>query len=150
MDTGIWRRLMVIPFEQTIKPGKDIKNYADHLYEHAGGAVLAWIMDGAKLIHAEDYRMSPPAQVVEASEAYRAANDWFAHFLEDCCEVSVGLTEKSKDVFDTYRAWALGRGDYVRSAADFYAAVEKAGFGRARTRQAKLITGLRLLSDFEL
>lgn len=150
MDTGIWRRLVVIPFTQTIQPSVDVKNYADHLFEQAGGAVLAWIMEGAHLIHAENYRLVTPACVVEASEKYRAANDWFAHFLEDCCEVDVGLTEKSKDVFDTYRAWALGRGDYVRSAADFYAAVEKSGFGRKRTRQAKLITGLRLLSDFEL
>lgn len=36
MDTGIWRRLIVIPFEQTITPSVDIKNYADHLYEKDG------------------------------------------------------------------------------------------------------------------
>ena len=64
MDTGIWRRLIVIPFEQTITPSVDIKNYADHLYAKAGGAVLAWIMEGARLIHSENYHLSPPKQVV--------------------------------------------------------------------------------------
>ncbi|WP_327786655.1 phage/plasmid primase, P4 family [Corynebacterium belfantii] len=149
-DTGIWRRLIVIPFEETIRPDTDIKNYADHLYEHAGGAVLAWIMEGARAIHAEGYKLVPPPRVVAASDAYREANDWFSHFLEERCRVEVGLEDKSKDVYDAYRAWALGRGEYVRSAADFYAAVDKAGFGRRRTRAAKLITGLQLINEFEL
>ena len=150
MDTGIWRRLMVIPFEQTIKPDKDIKNYADHLYEHAGGAVLAWIMDGARLIHAEDYRLTPPRQVVEASEAYRAANDWFAHFLDERCETGDGLSEKSGELYAAYRAWALARGDYARSTTDFAAALEKAGHTKHRTNQGMRVTGLRLKTEFEL
>lgn len=148
MDTGIWRRLIVIPFEQTIKADKDIKNYADYLYHEAGEAVLEWIMQGARLIHAENYHLVPPAQVVNASEAYRAANDWFAHFIDTCCEVGDGLEEKSKDVYDTYRSWALSQGEYVRNAADFYAALDKAGFNRRRTREAKLICGLCLNDDY--
>lgn len=150
MDTGIWRRLMVIPFEQTITPDNDIKNYADNLFEHAGGAVLAWIMDGAKLIHAEDYRLSPPAQVVEASEAYRAANDWFAHFLDERCETDDGLSEKSGELYADYRSWALARGDYARSTTDFAAALEKAGHTKHRTNQGMRVTGLRLKTEFEL
>lgn len=71
MDAGIWRRLIVIPFNAVIESSSDVKNYADHLYETAGGAVLAWIMEGSRLIHAEDYQLTPPAQVVAASSAYR-------------------------------------------------------------------------------
>lgn len=150
MDTGIWRRLIVIPFEQTITPSVDIKNYADHLYEKAGGAVLAWIMEGARAIHAENYHLTPPQQVVAASEAYRAANDWFAHFLEDCCQVGQGLSEQSKDLYDAYRSWAIGRGEYVRSTSDFYAAVDKGGYTRRRTARARFVDGLALISEFDL
>ena len=150
MDTGIWRRLVVIPFTQTIQPSVDVKNYADHLFEQAGGAVLAWIMEGARLIHAENYRLVPPACVVEASEKYRAANDWFAHFLDECCELDPGLEEKSGALYSSYRAWALSRSEYVRSTSDFYAAVEKNGFTSRRNNRGKLIRGLRLLDEFEL
>ena len=148
MDTGIWRRLIVIPFEQTITPSVDIKNYADHLYAKAGGAVLAWVMEGARAIHAENYHLTPPKQVIAASEAYRAANDWFAHFLEECCQVGQGLSEHSKDLCDAYRSWAIGRGEYVRSTSDFYAAVEKAGYTRRRTARARFVDGLALISEF--
>ncbi|WP_124054630.1 phage/plasmid primase, P4 family [Arcanobacterium ihumii] len=150
MDTGIWRRLVVIPFTQTIQPSVDVKNYADHLFEQAGGAVLAWIMEGARLIHAENYRLVPPTCVVEASEKYRAANDWFAHFLDECCELDPGLEEKSGALYSSYRAWALSRSEYVRSTSDFYSAVEKNGFTSRRNNRGKLIRGLRLLDEFEL
>ena len=42
-DDGIWRRLIVIPFNAKITGKSDIKNYADHLFEHAGPAIMSWI-----------------------------------------------------------------------------------------------------------
>ena len=107
-------------------------------------------MEGARLIHAENHRLTPPACVVEASEKYRAANDWFAHFLDECCELDPGLEEKSGALYSSYRAWALSRSEYVRSTSDFYAAVEKNGFTSRRNNRGTLIQGLRLLDEFEL
>ena len=149
-DAGIWRRLIVIPFEAKIEGSTDVKNYADHLYTHAGGAILAWVMEGARLIHAENYQLQVPAKVHAATEAYRAANDWFAHFLEECCQLDPGLSEKSGAVYDAYRSWALGRGEYVRSTTDFYAEIDKTGFNRRRTNSARMIDGLALISGFAL
>ena len=59
-DAGIWRRLIVIPFEAKIEGNSDIKNYADYLYKQAGGVILTWIMEGARLIHAENYHLTVP------------------------------------------------------------------------------------------
>lgn len=50
-DAGTWRRLIVIPFNAKIQGSKDIKNYSDYLVENAGGAVLSWIIEGAKKSH---------------------------------------------------------------------------------------------------
>lgn len=47
-DDGIWRRLVVIPFNAKITGKSDIKNYADYLFEHAGPAIMSWIIEGAK------------------------------------------------------------------------------------------------------
>lgn len=47
-DDGIWRRLIVIPFNAKITGDSDRKNYADFLYENAGGDVLSWIIEGAE------------------------------------------------------------------------------------------------------
>lgn len=147
-DTGIWRRLIVIPFNATITGTRDIKNYSDHLFEHAGGAVLAWVMEGARLIHEEGYRLKVPACVLEATEAYRQANDWFAHFLEDKCRVGDALTCPSGELYREYRAWAISCGEYVRSTRDFYEALARAGFTRRKTNRHTIVCGLELVSEF--
>ena len=48
MDSGIWRRLIVIPFNAKITGGNDQKNYADYLVENAAPFVMAWIIEGAE------------------------------------------------------------------------------------------------------
>ena len=150
MDAGIWRRLIVIPFEAKIEGSSDIKNYAEHLYQNAAGAVLQWILDGARKVIDEDYVLKAPAKVIEASEAYRDENDWLNHFLDDQCDIDPTYTEKSGELYAAYRAYALGAGEYARSTTDFYTALEQLGFERKRTKSARLILGLQLKSEFDL
>ncbi len=149
MDAGIWRRLIVIPFNATITGAADVKNYADHLFTHAGGAILAWIMEGSRLIHAENYHLQPPACVVEASLAYREENDWFSHFLADHCVIETGAAQKAGELYQAYRAWALSTSGWARPMVDFNAACEQAGYVRRKTKTGAFVYGLRLKDEFE-
>ena len=49
-DDGIWRRLIVIPFNAKITGKSDIKNYSEYLFDNAGGGILAWVIEGAKKV----------------------------------------------------------------------------------------------------
>ncbi|CAB0562415.1 hypothetical protein CIP107532_01818 [Corynebacterium diphtheriae] len=149
MDAGIWRRLIVIPFEAKIEGASDIKNYADYLYTQAGGAILAWIMEGARLIHAEDYHLKAPARVVEASAAYREENNWFAQFLDANCDLDPGLSERAGDLYQAYRAWAMSTSGWARPMVDFNATVEHHGFTRKRTMHGMFVHGLALKNEFD-
>lgn len=149
MDAGIWRRLIVIPFEAKIEGASDIKNYADYLYQHAGGAILAWIMEGARLIHAENYHPSAPARVVAASSAYREENNWFAQFLDAQCDVDDGLSERAGDLYQAYRAWAMSTSGWARPMVDFNATVEQAGFVRKKSMHGMYVYGLALKNEFD-
>ncbi|MEW6957082.1 phage/plasmid primase, P4 family [Trueperella pyogenes] len=150
MDAGIWRRLIVIPFEAKIDGTSDIKNYADHLYRKAGGAILAWIMEGARLIHAENYHLTPPARVVEASAAYREENNWFAQFLDAHCDIDPGLSERAGDLYQTYRAWAMNTSGWARPMVDFNATVERHGFIRKKSMHGMFVHGLALKNEFDI
>lgn len=143
-DDGIWRRLKVIPFNAKIKGNSDIKNYADYLYEKAGSAIMKWIIEGAEKVSKTDHKVDDPKCVRDAVAAYREDNDWLGHFIADCCDVGDGLTEKSGEFYQQYRAYCIQSGEYTRSTTDFYAAVEKAGYVRRKSNNGTLVYGLSL------
>lgn len=148
IDAGTWRRLIVIPFNAKIEGSSDIKNYADYLFNKAGGAILKWIMTGAKRVIEKDYHIVKPAVVEAAIQKYKDNNDWLSQFLDECCEIDSSYSAKSRDVYNAYRSYCMQVGDYIRSTTDFYTALECAGFERKRSKSARLLFGLQLKSDF--
>lgn len=143
-DDGIWRRLIVIPFNAKIMGNSDIKNYGDYLYDHAGESILSWIIEGAQKVIERDYQLPVPHCVQEAIEKYRSENDWFGHFLEDRCDIGEGLNESSQALYQAYRGYCVETGEYVRSTTDFYSALENNGFKRIMVERRRRIYGLRL------
>lgn len=148
IDEGTWRRLIVIPFEAKIEGSADIKNYADYLFDHAGGAVLRWIIEGAKKVIEDEYQIGHPQKVKDAIKEYKENNDWLAHFLTECCEIDEASTAKSGEVYTAYRAFCFRTGEFTRSTTDFYTALDSAGFERQKTRTGVIIKGLSLKSEF--
>ncbi|UUM57978.1 phage/plasmid primase, P4 family [Streptococcus suis] len=147
-DDGIWRRLIVIPFNAKITGKSDVKNFADHLYDNAAPAIISWIIEGAEKAIKANFKTKLPKVVQESVRAYREANDWLGHFIEENCEIVKGHLQKSGDLYSAYRAYALQNGEYVRSTTDFYTALESAGYNRQRTSKFNAIVGLKLLDVF--
>lgn len=146
-DDGIWRRLIVIPFNAKIEGKSDIKNYGDYLYQNAGESILAWIIEGAKRVIDLGYKFPIPALVQKAIDDYRAQNDWFGNFLDEKCDVGDGFKESSSTLYQAYRNHCIDCNEYVRSTADFYFALENAGFSRVKSKGKKYIKGLRVKED---
>ena len=149
MDSGIWRRLIVIPFNAKITGGRDRKNYADYLVENASPYIMAWIIEGARKAIGNNFRIPLPKCVEDAIAKYRQDNDWLGHFLSDCCELGDSFETGSGKFYSEYRAYCARVGDFVRSTTEFYNAVEQRGFKRVKKKHSMWVLGLRLLeSDF--
>lgn len=143
-DDGIWRRLIVIPFNAKIVGDSDIKNYADFLYEKAGGYILKWVIEGAKKAIDANFKTTLPKCVQDAIKAYREENDWLGHFIEECCDVDPSYTEKSGELYQKYREYAVSNGEFTRQNGDFNSALENAGYSKRKTKKGAFFYGLKL------
>lgn len=144
IDEGTWRRLIVVPFNAHIAGKSDIKNYSDYLYENAAGAILSWMIEGARKVIALDFKLPVPKIVSEATAEYREQNNWLAHFMADRCEIGDGFTAKSGEFYQAYRAYCAETSDFTRSTAEFYTALDSAGFERKKSKTGVMIHGVRL------
>ena len=144
-DAGIWRRLIVIPFQAKIQGPADRKNYAKELFEKAGGAILSWMIEGAEKIIRKEFRLELPKCVQEAIGQYRQDNDWLAHFLDERCLREPTLSEKSGELYAAYRRHCAETGEYTRSTTDFYTALDAEGFTRVKTAKGIVVHGLSLM-----
>lgn len=147
-DSGTWRRLIVIPFNARIKGSSDIKNYSEHLVQESGPAIIGWIIEGARMAIEKGFHLDPPKGVKDAINAYRESNDWLGSFMDECCNVSKELIQKSGELYQEYRAYCLRNGEFTRNTSDFYSALEAMGFGRKKTPKGSMVYGLQLKEDF--
>lgn len=146
-DAGTWRRLIVIPFGAKIEGDSDIKNFADYLVDHAGGAILSWIIEGSRKVIAEGFNIKPPKVVRDAVAAYREDNDWLGKFLEESCVIGAAYQEKSGELYKAYRTYCINMHEYTRSTGDFYAALEQIGYHKKKLKNGIMIFGLMLKTD---
>lgn len=143
-DIGTWRRLVVIPFSATIEGNSDIKNYADYLYQNAGGAVLDWIIKGAKMFITSDYKIERPEVVNAAISNYFKENDWLQSFIAEECENGKNYLQKSGELYAHYRKWCTHNDEYIHSSAEFKSALRSNGFVTKHKNDGNYVVGLRL------
>ena len=146
-DPGTWRRLIVIPFHARIEGAEDVKNYADFLVSEAAPAVMAWIIEGAKKVISRNFHIPCPACVEDAIKSYHEDNDWLGHFQGECCEADKTYREKSGVMYQEYRSYCARTGEYTRNTADFYNALESAGFSRKKSKAGIIVYGLRIKEE---
>lgn len=148
IDHGIWRRIHAIPFDARFdgEGTKPHPNYGDLLLREEESAILRWLIDGARMFHANGNRLpDEPRRVRQATEAYRAGEDWLSNFLDECCEVNQSYCVAGGSLNEAYRQWANSNGEYARRTQDFAQALEAAGFTRRKTMHGRYWDGLKLV-----
>ena len=82
-------------------------------------------------------------------DEYRNQNNWFNHFLEDKCEIDPTYRISSSELYQVYRTYCTETNEYIRSTADFYSALEKAGFERLVIERKRYFRGIKLKPEFD-
>lgn len=115
-DDGIWRRLVLIPFDVQIPEEKVDKDLKFKLLREAP-AILNWMAEGAYMWMQEG--LSMPEKLKEASKAYRNEMDVIEQFIEDECKRVDDGKVKANELYELYKRWANDNGAYKMSNKDF-------------------------------
>jgi putative DNA primase/helicase len=129
VDEAIRRRLHLVPFVVTIPPAERDLSLSHKLRAEWGG-ILGWALGGCLEWQARG--LTPPASVRDATEAYMAAEDGLAQWLDARCVQVPNAVGTAARLFADWKTWAESAGEYVGSQKRFSQTLEERGFKRTR------------------
>lgn len=138
-DEGIWRRINLVPFDETIRPEERDPFLADKLRSELSG-ILNWALRG--LAEWRSGGLSPPGAVKAASSNYRTEMDVIGRFLEDSCEVGPHLSCAVAELRRAYDAWCRVEGEAPISSKALTQRLLARGIEPARTSSARTYRGV--------
>lgn len=124
-DFAIWRRILLIPFEETIPIEEQDKNLLEKLYDEIEG-IFNWCVSGY-----HDWLLNglkPPNRVIVATEEYRVEQDSLQQFLDEEVEMSDSHTCPNKDIYRRYSIVTKDKNEFVFSNKAFCGKMRDKGF----------------------
>lgn len=103
-DDGIWRRLLLVPFDVQIPKEERDAALGDKLWAERTG-ILNWLIKGLK-----DYLengLQEPESIIAATQEFREESDPVHAFLCACCQATGSDTDflSSKDLMQAFNFW---------------------------------------------
>ena len=144
-DTGIWRRLNLLPFDQQIPKSKIDKDFGKTLENELAG-ILNWGIAGC--LAWQKTGVEPPLHVQKATKGYRSAMDVVSQFISEQIVVGkncIGEDVRALVVYKIYVEWALGQGERPVSNKAFSLALSERGIQRARRMDANYFLNIKVL-----
>lgn len=132
-DYGIWRRIKLIPFEETISDDEKDKSLPDKLKNEYSG-ILNWMVQGC--MDWQNNGLRCPQEVEAATEEYRSDMDVFGDFLKACCVLNSTYKVQGDVFYKRYQQYCWESGLKPVSAKKIVTIMKERGFqteeGRSR------------------
>jgi putative DNA primase/helicase len=110
MDEGIWRRLLLIPFDEVIPEAERDPTLTGRLRDEAPG-ILRWMVEGARQLHEKNGRLELPEAVKAATREYRTESDVIGEFLSETCDEVPNGEIASSALYALYTQWCEDNGE---------------------------------------
>jgi len=143
VDDAIRRRFHLVPFTETIPAAERDLNLPAKLRAEWPG-ILAWAIRGC--LQWQSAGLLPPERVQAATDAYFAAEDTVARWIEECCETGRQHEDTIARLFDSWKQWATTAQEYEGSKKRFSQRLEERGFVPAWVNRVRGLRGIRVRS----
>lgn len=146
--SGIWRRILQLPFIQEIAKEKRDPELKKYLKDPngAGPAVLVWAVNGC--LEWQLFGLGVPAEVEEATLNYMDAMDPLKDFLMDRCLINPLARIKITDLWCAYTSWCYDNNEKPIDKHPFTQNLIGRGFEQKRTNKERIWIGLKLIDTY--
>ncbi|MEM1149316.1 MAG: phage/plasmid primase, P4 family [Pseudomonadota bacterium] len=109
-DDGIWRRVLLVPFDIQIPEPERDSDLGEKLRAERSG-IMNWVIDG--IFAYLERGLDPPGRVLDETRAYREESDPIGTFLAASCEFTGDAKDQitSKDMAAAMNFWVRERGE---------------------------------------
>lgn len=145
-DDGIWRRILLIPFDVTIPPAERDGMLKEKLLLELPG-IFAWAVEGCKMWQSEG--LGRPAEIEAAIQEYREEMDPLADFLEERTVKDSTARVGAADLWQAFAAWTEKANQFKGDEKRFKAEMIRKGFDWQRTKTGRFYFGVRLIDPTE-
>jgi putative DNA primase/helicase len=144
-DTGIWRRIHLLPFTVSIPAERVEKDFRERRLIPELSGILNWALEG--LTAYQQQGLNPPAAVRAATQDYQQDMDIVGQWIEDRCVLDPQAIIPTGIAYDDYVRWAQAEIGWVLARLKFRRSLGDRGFRPPKhkgTGGQRLIVGLRL------
>lgn len=130
-DSGIWRKIRLIPFEVIISADDRDYQLLEKLKKELPG-ILNWALKGC--LEWQKSGLNDPSLVTDATAQYREDMDELLDYFEDACNIGNNECVKVKDLYINYKNWCSMNSHTIIKKSDFKLKVEARGFRQQKNK----------------
>ncbi len=147
VDDGIWRRVLLVPWDVQIPDAEKDRQLVDKMRREASG-ILNRLLAG--LIDWRLHGLQEPAIVRGATASYREESDPLGRFLVTCTAEAKGERVKSSLLYGLFIAWARASGEREWTQTGFSKAMSDRGHRKVESHGMRWVdlTMTRTPDDF--
>lgn len=145
-DTGIWRRIHLVPFTVDLRKktkGKVIKNFREEKLLPEMSGILNWALRGLR-----DYLhngLNPPSAVLQATQAYREDMNMVLRWAEERTEkVTEDHFETTAKLYGNFEQWSKTETPWPLKNRKFSDRLNELGFKRIKKQGERGFVGIKL------
>lgn len=128
-ESGIWRRVVLMPWAVKISREQRDPHLIDKLKREGSGILNRWLAGLARWMQRG---LVQPEEITKATEKFRVESDPLGRFLAECTQANEAASIQSTTLHQLYAAWCKVAGEKEWTPTGFGKAMNERGFEKVK------------------
>ena len=147
-DTGIWRRILLVPFDENFEGRENLALETLLKSEYPG--ILRWMIEGC--LEYQEKGLAIPDSIQKVTKEFREGEDYLGMFISDNLTITkdCGGNVQKGLVYDLYQRWAISNGVRPVQAQALSKSLTERGAKGDRDTTSRFWTNITVMESADL